>query len=180
VQRFARLLVRSSGDFGATAAAVRGAVRSLDAGLWVRVNPLEANLDWSRNLSGMVTALAGSLGMLALTLAAVGIYGVVAFFVGRRMREIGVRMALGARAHDVLTLVLRQTMRPVLVGAALGVGLAVLAGRGLSSVLFGVSATDAVGLGAAIIFVLGIALAAGALAGRRATRVEPVHVLREE
>jgi predicted permease len=180
VQRFARLLVRSSGDFGATAAAVRAAVRSLDAGLWVRVNPLEANLDWSRNLSGMVTALAGSLGMLALTLAAVGIYGVVAFFVGRRMREIGVRMALGARARDVLTLVLRQTMRPVLVGAALGVALAVLAGRGLSSVLFGVSATDAVGLGAAIIFVLGIALAAGALAGRRATRVEPVHVLREE
>ena len=127
-----------------------------------------------------MTGLAGTLGAVALILATVGIYGVVSFFVGRRAREIGVRMALGARGRDVLALVLRQTMRPVVVGAALGVLAALAVGQGLASVLFGVSPTDPLGIGAAILCVLGIALAAGLLAGRRATDVQPITVLREE
>jgi predicted permease len=180
VQRLVKLLVRSDAESAVTAANIRGAIRSLDAGLWVRIDPLERNLDWSRSLSGIVTGLAGSLGALALALAAVGIYGVVSYFIGRRSREIGVRMALGARGRDVLALILRQTMRPVVVGAVLGLGAALAAGHGLSSVLFGVNPADALGLGTATAFVLSVALAAGILAGRRATRVEPTLVLREE
>jgi len=180
VQRLVKLLVRSNGDFGATAAGIRAAVQGLDPGLWVRVNPLEQNLDWSRNVSGIVSALAASLGLLALTLAAVGIYGVVSYLVSRRAREIGVRLALGARAGQVLALILRQTMRPVLVGALLGILAAAGVGRALSSVLFGIDPADPLGLGTGIAFVLGIALLAGVLAGRKATRVEPLRVLREE
>jgi len=180
VQFLVKLLVKSRTDFAATAASIRAAVRDLDSGLWVRVTPLEQNLNWSRNISGIVSALAASLGALALALAAVGIYGVVSYNVGRRAREIGVRMALGARAGQVLTLILQQTMRPVVVGALLGILAAAGVGRVVSSVLFGVDPVDPLGLGAGIVFVLSVALAAGAIAGRKATRVEPLRVLREE
>ena len=76
------------------------------------MSPLEANIDYWRNLAGSVTALAASLGLLALVLASVGIYGIVSYVVGRRVREIGIRMALGATSGNVLGLILRQTMRP--------------------------------------------------------------------
>ena len=174
------LLVRSRADFNSTASGIRAAVRSLDPGVAVRVSPLEANLEYWRNLSGSVTALGAALGMLALVLATLGIYGVVSYFVSRRYREIGIRMALGARSGDVLRLVLRQTMRPVVVGAGLGIATAVGASSILSSVLFGVSRVDPVGLGGAAVFVLGVALAAGVLAGRPVIGSDPMGTLRYE
>ena len=180
VQTLLKLLVRSRADFGTTAAGIQAAVRELDPGLWVRVHPLESNLDRSRNLSGVVTALAASLGALALVLASVGIYGVVSYFVSRRFREIGIRMALGARSRNVLGLILTRTMRPVVIGAAIGIAAGVAASRVLSSVLFGVSPVDPVGLGGATLFVLCVALAAGILAGRHGTRVDPMVTLRYE
>jgi hypothetical protein len=179
-QRNLRLLVKSGAEFAATAAGVRAAVASLDPGLVVRVQPLEANLDYWRSLAGVISALATSLGVVALALAAVGIYGVVAYAVGRRVREIGVRIALGAATRDVVMMVLKQQMRPVAIGAAVGIVAALAVSRVLSSVLFGVSPTDGVALLAAVLVVAGVTLAAGVLPARRASRVDPNTVLRYE
>jgi predicted permease len=168
-----QLLVKSRVDFAVTAAAIRDVVQRLDAGLAVRVSPLEANLDYWRGFSATLTALGSALGLLALTLGAVGIYGVVAYFVGRRTREIAIRVALGARAEQVLGMILRRTMRPVVIGAAIGIAAAVALSRVLSSVLFGISPFDPLGIAAAVVFVLVVAFAAAIQPGRRATRVQP-------
>ena len=175
-----KLLVKSRMGFAATADAIRGVVRALDPGLPVPVYPLEANVDRWQGISGIVTSLAASLGALALVLASVGIFGVVAYFVSRRFREIGIRMALGATARDVVGLILRRTMRPVVIGAVIGVGAAVAVSGILSSMLFGVSPVDAIGLGGTTLFVLAVAVAAGALPARRAARVDPVTTLHYE
>jgi predicted permease len=175
------LLIKSRTDFATTAATVRGIVRSLDPALpGVRIFPLEDNLAWWRGLSATVTTLGAGLGALALVLASVGIYGVVSYAVTRRYREIGIRMALGASARNALTMVLRRTMRPVIVGAAIGIAAAIALSSILSSVLFGVSPFDAVGLGGGALLVIGVALAAGVLAARHATRVDPTVALRYE
>jgi ABC-type antimicrobial peptide transport system permease subunit len=140
--------------------------------------PLEANLDYWRSFARVIGALASSLGAVAL--AAVGIYGVVAYAVGRRVREIGVRIALGASTREVVALVLKQQMRPVAIGALVGLVAAIAVSRILSNVLFGVSPTDAVALGATVLVVGGVALLAGFLPARRASRVDPNTVLHYE
>jgi predicted permease len=175
-----KLLVKSRGDYATTAAAIRGVVRALDPGLPAPIYPLAANLDRWQRISGIVTGIAASLGALALALAAVGIFGVVSYFVDRRVREIGIRAAMGARASNVLGLILRRTMRPVGIGAAFGVSGAMAASGVLSSVLFGVSPVDAVGLGSAVLFVLLVAVFAASLASRRAMRLDPMAALRED
>jgi len=178
-QRVLTLLVRS-GDFTATAVAVRAVIAELDPGLAVRVAPLEANLEANRSLSRVVSALATALGAVALVLAAVGIYGVVAYAVGRRAREIGVRIALGAATRDVIALVLKQQLRPVAIGVVAGLATALAVSRVLSSVLFGVSPTDGVALLMAMVVVGGVAVLAGILPARRASRVDPNVVLHYE
>jgi predicted permease len=175
-----KLLVKSRADFATTAEAIRGVVRALDPGLPVPVYPLEANLDRWQGISGIVTGLAASLGALALVLASVGIFGVVAYFVSRRFREIGIRMALGATARDVVGLILRRTMRPVVIGAVIGVAAAIAVSSILSSMLFGVSPVDVIGLGGTTLFVLAVSVAAGALPARRAAHVDPVTTLHYE
>jgi predicted permease len=174
------VLVKGRTDVAATVSDVRDAVRAVDPTLLVTVLPLEATLGWSRGISGTVASLFAGLGMLALVLAAVGIYGVVSFAVARRYREIGIRLALGATAHNVLGLILRQAMRPVVVGAPIGVAAASVMSRLLSSVLFGVSPADPIGLGGAALLVLGVAFAAGIMAARPATRTDPTVTLRYE
>ena len=134
-----QLLAKSTADSATTAAMIRAVVADLDPTLVARVRPLEANLDLMRSLARLVSTLSASLGALALVLAAVGIYGVVAYAVGRRVRELGIRLALGASARSVVTLTLRRTMRPVLIGAGVGAVAAVGVSQALASVLFGVS-----------------------------------------
>jgi len=174
------LLIKSRNDFAATASNIRAIVRSLDPSLVLTVLPLSANLGWWRGISGTVTSLAGGLGVLALVLVTVGVYGVVSYSVTGRYREIGVRLAMGATARNVLTMILHQTMRPVVVGAVIGVAAASAISRVLSSVLFGVSPVDPVGLGGGALLVLGLALAAGLVAARPATRADPTTTLRYE
>jgi hypothetical protein len=174
------VLVKGRADVATTISGIRAAVRAVDPALLVTVLPLEATLRWSRGVSGTVASLFGGLGVLALVLAAVGIYGVVSFAVAGRYREIGVRLALGATANGVLGLVLRQTMRPVIAGAIIGVAAASAMSSILSSVLFGVSPADPVGLGGAALLVIGVALAAGVIAARPATRADPTATLRYE
>jgi ABC-type antimicrobial peptide transport system permease subunit len=118
--------------------------------------------------------------VLALMLASVGIYSVVAYTVSRRYREIGIRMALGAEARNVLGMILRKTMRPVVIGAVIGFVAAAGLSRILSSVLFGVSPADPIGLGGATLLVLVVAGAAGVIAARPATQADPTIALRHE
>jgi predicted permease len=175
-----QLLVKSRTDFASTAAAIRAAAGRLDAGLAVQVRPLDSNLDYWRNLSATLTGLGAALGLLALILGAVGIYGVVAYFVGRRTREIAIRLALGARPGNVLAMILRRTLQPVVVGAVVGLAGAIGLSRVMSSVLFGVSPFDPLGIGVAALFVLAVAFAAGFLPGRSAARRQPLAALHDE
>jgi predicted permease len=174
------LLVRHRGDFGATASSILAIIRRLDPTVAARVLPMETNVAYFRGLSGIVTGLGAGLGVLALVLASVGIYGVVAFAVSRRYREIGIRMALGASARSVLATILRQAMRPVVVGAAIGFVAAIGVSRILSGVLFGVSPADPIGLGGAALLVLAVALTAGVMAARPAIRPNATTALRSE
>ncbi len=176
----AALLIKIRADMSTMIPRMRAAVRAADPALLLAVLPLEAALGWSRGISGTVTTLFGGLGVLALVLASVGIYGVVSYAVAGRYREIGVRMALGASALVVLGMIVRQTMRPVMVGAAIGVAAASGVSRILSSVLFGVSPIDPIGLGGAMLIVLGVAMTAGVMAARPATGADPTVTLRSE
>jgi predicted permease len=124
--------------------------------------------------------LLGAFGALALLLAAIGLYGVVAYSVSRRTREVGVRMALGARPRDVLALVLRQGGRLALVGIGVGAVLAALAGRVLESLLYGVSALDPLAYAVAAAVLLAVATLANLVPALVAARVDPMRALRSE
>ena len=179
-QRQMQWLVRYAGGYAPAAAAIRETVRSLDPALVIDVAPLEDNLDPWRLLSRIVTALAGSLGVLALLLASIGIYGVVSFTVSRRVREIGIRMALGADARDVRTLILRQAMRPIAIGTLTGIAACAAVSRILSSMLFGLSAHDPAAFLAMPFFLIAIALMASYVPARRAMNIDPMAALRQE
>jgi predicted permease len=174
------LLAKSSIDFAATAAGIRAAAAELDPSLVVRVQPLEANLEIWRGLAAIVSSLSSSLGALALLLAAVGVYGVVAYAVGRHAREIGIRIALGASARCVVALMLKRTLQPVVVGAVVGIAAAAGVSRILSSVLFGVSPADPIALIGAPLVVVAVALMAAAVPARRAARFDPNRTLHYE
>jgi ABC-type antimicrobial peptide transport system permease subunit len=122
----------------------------------------------------------GAFALAALLLAAVGIYGVVAYGVVQRTRELGIRMALGAGGGNLLTMVIRQGMTPVLVGMLLGLAAALAGGRVLRSLLFGVDATDPLSFAAVILFLAGVSLAAIYLPARRAARSDPMVALRND
>jgi putative ABC transport system permease protein len=175
------LVVRTQGSPRSVLPAVREAVASIDAEQPVYlIRTLEealANTQATRRLS--MYSL-GILALFALLLAAVGIYGVVAYAVSRRTREIGVRMALGAARSQVLGLVVRQALLPVAIGVVTGIIAAIAIGRLMASLLFGVSGGDPVTLGASAA-VLGLAaLLASWLPARRAVALDPVQALRPE
>jgi putative ABC transport system permease protein len=126
----------------------------------------------------MGAALLGLFGALALILASIGIYGVLAYSVAQRTSEIGLRMALGAQPHQVLRLVLKQGMLLALVGATVGVVVALPVARLASGLLYGVSATDPLTYAAITLLLMGVALLACYLPARRATRIDPLVALR--
>jgi len=175
------LLVRSNAaDPAALAATLRTTVRSLDPKLRIDVLPYEDVLKRPIKPLLLVASLASSAGALALALAVMGLYGVTAFVVVQRTHEIGVRMALGARAADVVRLVLRQGLWLVIIGVAIGLSLSVAATRVLGAALFGVSPTDPITF-VVITLLLGlVALLACWVPARRATKVDPLVALRHE
>ena len=178
--RLLDLLVRSETDFAGLGAAVRAVSRELDPMVAVRVSRLEENLDFWRTLSRMTVGLSGSLSLLALVLASIGVYGVVSYVVSRRRREVAIRLALGATAGAVQSLIVRQTLRPVAIGVLIGVVASAAASRILQAILFGVSPFDPLAFICAPLFLVAIACAATLLPIRQALRVDPITTLRYE
>jgi predicted permease len=179
-QRGVNLLVRSRTDFSALAPAVRSVARELAPGLVVRVNRLEENLAFWRTVAGLVAGLSGSLSLLALMLASIGVYGVVAYVVSRRRREMVIRVALGANVRDIQRMILRQTLRPVGIGIAIGIAAAAAAAKVLTSVLFGISPFDPIAFVGAPLFLVAVAVAASLLPTRQALTVDAMAALRAE
>lgn len=128
----------------------------------------------------LLARLSGFFGLLALLLASIGLYGILSYAVARRTNEIGIRMALGAQARDVLMLILREALLLVLVGVGLGLPLVLVATRFASTLLFDLTPNDPVSLSLAGLVMLGIAMAASYLPARRATKVDPLVALRYE
>jgi len=124
--------------------------------------------------------LFGSFAALALILAAIGIYGVMAYNVAQRTREIGIRMAMGARRSDVLRLVLTQSILPAATGVFLGLSVALALTRLMASLLFGLTPTDPATFAAVALLLILVALAATYMPARRATKVDPLVALRYE
>ena len=124
--------------------------------------------------------LLASFAGLALILAAVGIYSVLSYTVRRRIREIGIRMALGASNKDVVQMVLTDGLKPILVGVILGLAAALALSRVVSSLIYGVRATDPLTFAAVALLLLLVGIFATIIPAYRATRIEPVRILREE
>jgi ABC-type antimicrobial peptide transport system permease subunit len=128
----------------------------------------------------LVARLSAFFGLLALVLACIGLYGLLSYEVSRRTREIGIRMALGAQERDVLRLVVKQGLALAVVGAVVGIGVALGVTRYLTSMLYGVHANDPVTIGVVAVLLALVALAACYIPARRATRVDPMVALRYE
>ncbi len=175
-----QLLVHSSDGFASTAKGIHAVVHALDPDVVADVARLEDNLEFWRTPPRIVATLAGSLGALGLLLASIGVYGVVSYSVSGRIREIGLRMTLGADAREVMKLILRQAMRPVLIGAVIGIVACAGVSRVLSSMLFGLSAHDPVAFIVVPLCLISIALLASYIPARRATKVDPMVALRYE
>jgi predicted permease len=173
--------MRTVGDPRAVAFEVRGAINEINSSLSVNnVTTLSEQVDVSLNQERTISQLCSFFGLLALTLACVGLYGVMAYAVARRAGEIGVRMALGARSGDVLWMVLREALVLVLAGVAIGLPAALAASRLIASMLFGLTPSDPVTISAATLVLVAVAILAGYLPARRASRVSPMVALRYE
>ena len=175
------IAVRSTLPTDAIAGVIRERLRVFDPQLLIlRTRAMDEIVSGALSRPRFNLLIMGTFALMALGLAAIGIYGVVAFLVAQRTREIGIRMALGARAADVLGLVLREGMSPVLLGAAGGMLAAIAATRAIRTMLFGVTPLDAISLAAAPALLAVVALIACYLPARRALRVDPIVALRED
>jgi putative ABC transport system permease protein len=178
---FGFIVVRTTGEPLALVQSVRQVVRTIDPSLAVfDVATMEQRVERSLGGRRFSMLLMLAFAVVALALAAIGLYGVLAYIVGERTREIGIRMALGAKGRDVLALVLRQGSVMVALGIALGLAGALGAGPLLSSALYAVTPRDAVTLATVPVLIAAVAGLATWLPARRATRVDPVEALREE
>lgn len=173
--------IRASGRPEALAEGARKAFAAFDPHVHLsRVRTVDELVESSISEDMLIARLSGFFGLLALLLAAVGLYGVMSYSVNGRTREIGVRMALGAQRTQVLGMVLREAMKLVLIGMAVGVPLALLVSRLFASMLFGLSPSDPVSMLLVVVALAAIATIAGLVPARRATKVDPMVALRHE
>ncbi len=176
-----KLMVRAAVDPQALTGAIRTQISRVDGNIPVyAVSTMKQIVTESASGRQFITLLMEIFALVAMALAAIGIYGVISYSVARQAHEIGIRMALGAERKSVLLLVLRQGLLMTLIGLAVGIGGAVTLTRVLSSLLFGVSATDPLTFAAVAILLAIVSVLAGWIPARRASRVDPMVALRYE
>ena len=176
-----RLALRTNKDPNGVVSAARNVIHEIEPEIPVlQVNTMQELVDESLSQQRFTMLLLVSFAGLAVLLAAVGIYSVLSYAVRRRVREIGIRMALGAQVGDVLRMVVAQGMKPTMIGVAIGVVGALALGRVLSSVIFGVSARDVATFASVSVLLTGVGFLASILPAYRATRVDPMRTLRED
>ena len=158
--------------------AVRDAIRELGPSVVVTARTMEQQIDGNLSQERLSATLCITLGGVALGLSLVGLYGIVTLAVSSRTKEIGIRMAVGARAADVLNLVLKQSVIVVAAGIALGLFLAILLTRFINAMLFGVSPFDPLSFAVVSILLLGLTSIAVLIPARRATRIDAWSALR--
>jgi putative ABC transport system permease protein len=181
-KRWAEIVVRSPGTMGpALVAQLKAMVWKVDPSIPVtKVRTMSEVMSVSLAAQRFNTFLLGVFAGVALLLATVGLYGVLAFSVAQRTREIGIRMALGAQARDVMRLVLRQGLTLSLLGVAAGVGVSLAGTRVLAGLLYGVAPTDPATFAAVALLLIAVALAACFIPARRAMKIDPMVALRYE
>ncbi|HEY6120294.1 MAG TPA: ABC transporter permease [Pyrinomonadaceae bacterium] len=175
------LVVRTDGDPQGAIPGARAAIRELDPNLPLfDVKTLTEHMRFALFPGRVAATVLGAFGLVALTLAAIGIYGVTSYSVAQRTREIGIRMALGAQLNDVLKMILGNGLKLTAIGVALGLLGAFLLTRALGSLLSGVSATDPLTFAFVSLALIAVALVAAYLPARRATKIDPLKALRYE
>ncbi|MGH9843762.1 MAG: ADOP family duplicated permease [Blastocatellia bacterium] len=175
------MLLRSFADPASTTAAIQRVVQELDPQIQIlNLRTMNEVVDRSLMQERFVAQLGSFFSLFALLLTSIGLYGVMSYATAQRTREIGIRVALGARAADVIRLVLRETMLLVGSGVIIGLGAAFAATRLVASLLFGLSPNDPLTITLATLLMLGVAALAGYLPARRAARVDPLIALRHE
>ncbi|HKA00697.1 MAG TPA: ADOP family duplicated permease [Candidatus Solibacter sp.] len=152
----------------------------LDREVALTIKPIEENVSNALSVVRMIAGGVTALGALALLLACSGVYGVVAFTVGHRRREIGIRLALGAHASSVMRLLVWQSLRPVFVGAALGTAMAAVISTLIRAILYGVNPLDPAGFGGALLLLAAVAAIAALVPASSALRVDPAATLRHD
>jgi putative ABC transport system permease protein len=172
--------LRTSAPLEAVAPAIRAIVRKEDPALAIdSLRTMREQIDVSLTLERLITVLCTAFGVIATVLAAVGLYGIMAFHVARRTREIGIRMALGAQRADVHRLVLREAAVLAGTGVAVGVPLALALSKYTKTLLFQIEPNNPATYAGTAAFLLAMALAASLLPARRATRIDPITTLRQ-
>jgi ABC-type antimicrobial peptide transport system permease subunit len=175
------MAVRTQTAPSSVASAIGNLVHQVDPDVpLLNVKTMEDTVDDSLLQQRFTMFLLVGFAALALLLAAVGIYSVLSYMVRRRVREIGIRLALGAQLSDVLRMIVAEGMKPTLLGVAIGLAGALALGRVMASVVYGVSARDMMTFASVAVLMTGIGLLASALPAYRATRVDPMKTLRDE
>ena len=175
------LLVRTTIDPVTVLPSVRSEIHSLNRDVPIyAVKTMTEHIGAALAPDRMLTVLLGVFGGMALLLAVTGIYGVMSYMVARRTHEIGIRMALGANRADILKLIVKQGLTLILIGAALGLALAIALTRVIASLLFNVSTTDSLTFGGISLLLVAVAFVACYIPARRAMKVDPMVALRYE
>jgi predicted permease len=173
--------IRSAADPGTVSSALRAAVHDANSAIpEIEIHTMSGLVDDSLQTDHFVARLSAAFGVLAIILASVGLYGIMAFTVARRTRDIGIRMALGARGSNIVRQVLGETLILMLIGIAVGVPIALAGTRLIRTMLFGLGAVDPIAIIAACAILAVIAALAGYIPARRASQVDPMVALRYE